>query len=286
MLQDIAPYVYSNEFRPVPPKDDSVILSYSGRNVLLKKDGSHFEFPRFVDVAGSLQHEEDYIWLFNISGMDYFLSRQVLAAGPFTYEPIRYLRSARPRHLAFAGVTGLSLHGWYDTHRFCGRCGQPMTHSDSERMVYCSHCGDVVYPKICPAVIVAVRNGNKLLVSKYAGREYKRVALIAGYSEVGETIEETVHREVMEEVGIRVKNISYYKSQPWTFTDTLLMGFFCDLDGSDELHVDHQELAMARWVDREDLPEDEEQATLTMEMITCFRQESAVKQGNSVAKTI
>jgi NAD+ diphosphatase len=286
MLQDIAPYVYSNEFHPAPPKDDSVILSYSGRNVLLKKDGGHFEFPRFTDVAGSLQHREDYVWLFNISGVDYFLSRQVLAAGPFTYEPIRYLRSARPRHLAFAGVTGLSLHGWYDMHRFCGRCGQPMTHSDSERMVYCSHCGAVAYPKICPAVIVAVRSGNRLLVSKYAGREYKRVALIAGYAEVGETIEETVHREVMEEVGIRVKNISYYKSQPWTFTDTLLMGFFCDLDGSDELHVDHQELAMARWVDREDLPEDEEQATLTMEMITRFRLESAAEPSNSVAKTI
>jgi NAD+ diphosphatase len=90
----------------------------------------------------------------------------------------------------------------------------------------------------------------------------------------------------MEEVGIRVKNISYYKSQPWTFTDTLLMGFFCDLDGSDELHVDHQELAMARWVDREDLPEDEEQATLTMEMITRFRLESAAEPSNSVAKTI
>ena len=72
----------------------------------------------------------------------------------------------------------------------------------------------MIYPRICPAVIVAVRHGDKLLVSKYAGREYKNIALLAGFAEVGETIEETVHREVMEEVGIRVKNLQFYKSQP------------------------------------------------------------------------
>ena len=81
-------------------------------------------------------------------------------------------------------------------------------------MVHCDHCHTMIYPRICPAVIVAVRHGDKLLVSKYAGREYKNIALLAGFAEVGETIEETVHREVMEEVGIKVKNLQFYKSQP------------------------------------------------------------------------
>ena len=72
---------------------------------------------------------------------------------------------------------------------------------------------------------------------------------------IGETIEETVKREVMEEVGLKVKNIQYYKSQPWSFSDTLLMGFYCDLDGEDKITLDQDELALAEWFEREDLPE-------------------------------
>ena len=72
-------------------------------------------------------------------------------------------------------------------------------------------------------------------MSKYSGRTYKKYALLAGFAEIGETVEETVRREVMEEVGLKVKNIRYYKSQPWAFSDTLLLGFYCDLDGEDRL---------------------------------------------------
>ena len=102
----------------------------------------------------------------------------------------------------------------------------------------------MVYPVISPAVIIAVTHNGKLLMSKYAGREYKKYALIAGFNEIGETIEETVHREVMEEVGLKVKNLKYYKSQPWPFTGTLLMGFFCELDGEDDrITLEEEELA-------------------------------------------
>ena len=80
-------------------------------------------------------------------------------------------------------------------------------------------------------------------MSKYAGRDYKKYALIAGFAEIGETIEETVQREVMEEVGLKVKNLRYYKSQPWSFSNTLLFGFFAELDGSAEITLDEEELA-------------------------------------------
>lgn len=79
----------------------------------------------------------------------------------------------------------------------------------------------------------------------------------------------------MEEVGIHVKNLTFYKSQPWCFTDTLLFGFFCDLDGKADLHVDHSELATAQWLQRQDLPDDREHTSLTMEMITLFKQGKA-----------
>lgn len=127
------------------------------------------------------------------------------------------------------------------------------------------------YPKISPAVIVGVTDGNRILMSKYADRDYKKYALLAGFTEIGETIEETVKREVMEEVGLKVKNIRFYKSQPWSFTDTLLMGFFADLDGDSEITLDQEELALAEWFEREEIPVTERNISLTNEMILAFK---------------
>ncbi len=124
----------------------------------------------------------------------------------------------------------------------------------------------------CPAVIVGVTDGNRILMSKYAGRSYKKYALLAGFTEIGETVEETVAREVMEEVGLKVKNIRYYKSQPWAFSDTLLMGFYCDLDGDGEVTLDEEELALAEWFERDEIPVEPSRDSLTNEMIVKFKQ--------------
>lgn len=113
---------------------------------------------------------------------------------------------------------------------------------------------------------------EKANMTKYANREYKRYALIAGFTEIGETAEETVAREVKEEVGLSVKNIRYYKSQPWGFDSNLLLGYFCELDDEgDAMRLDEEELACAEWVDFEDVPDDPEGLSLTREMMLCFR---------------
>lgn len=138
-------------------------------------------------------------------------------------------------------------------------------------MLYCENCHQMEYPKISPAVIVGVTDGNRILMSKYADRDYKKYALLAGFTEIGETIEETVKREVMEEVGLKVKNIRFYKSQPWSFTDTLLMGFFANLDGDSEITLDQEELALAEWFEREEIPVTERNISLTNEMILAFK---------------
>ena len=150
-------------------------------------------------------------------------------------------------------------------------CGQPMVHDDKERMMRCPDCGMMEFPKICPAVIIAVTHGDKILMSKYAGREYKKYALLAGFNETGESIEETVRREVMEEVGLKVKNLRYYKSQPWSFSDTILMGFYCDLDGEEEITLDREELALAEWFRRDEIPVEPSRDSLTNEMIIKFK---------------
>lgn len=146
--------------------------------------------------------------------------------------------------------------------------------------MYCPECHQMEYPKISPAVIIAVMDGSRLLLSKYADREYKKYALLAGFAEVGETLEETVRREVMEEVGLKVKNIRYYKSQPWSFTDTLLAGFFAELDGAAEITLDRQELAVAEWFEREELPVKYEDCSLTNEMIIAFKEKRWCPHGH------
>ena len=96
-------------------------------------------------------------------------------------------------------------------------------------------------------------NGDRILLTKYAGRDFAHYALIAGFTEIGETFEDTVRREVMEEAGIRVKNIRYYKSQPWGIVDDLLAGFFCDVDGDPTIHMDSSELKEAAWHTRDEI---------------------------------
>ena len=137
-------------------------------------------------------------------------------------------------------------------------------------MVRCPLCGNTIYPRISPAVIVAVTDGDRILLTKYAGRGYTHYALIAGYTEIGETMEQTVHREVMEEVGLKVKNIRYYKSQPWGIDGNVLMGFYCNLDGADTIHLDERELSVAQWHRRDALAIADDGISLTREMIRVF----------------
>lgn len=149
-----------------------------------------------------------------------------------------------------------------------------LRHSTEERAMECPICKNIIYPKIFPAIIAGVVHEDKILLTRYAqqGRNY-HYALVAGFCEVGETIEETVHREVLEETGVRVKDLKYYKSQPWASSQSLLSGFFAKLDGDEHIHIDKHELSMAKWVKREDLKElnPEKDISLTAEMIEYFR---------------
>lgn len=273
MLHDILPYIYHNEYHPCSPQPEDYLLIYQDQELLMSL-GDSIVLPKVGELCDPSQPLHTPLrYLFSISQQRFFLGQpgDAVALPDYQFHPIRSLRTAKPSHLAFAGVTGMQLAHWYDTHRFCGRCASPMSHSDRERMVYCPKCHAIEYPKICPAVIVGILNGDKILLSTYAGRDVKSYALIAGFSEIGETIEETVHREVMEEVGLKVKNLHFYKSQPWSFSDSLLMGFFCQVDGSDQIRIDHTELATAQWFTRSQIDLDDYDISLTREMILKFK---------------
>ena len=273
MIQDIAPHIFSNAYAPKRPEATSYALYFNGHTVLAGKDSSTLRFPRFSELNGIEESVyEKAIYLFAIDNDCFYLVHQVPEEQPeFELKDIGLFRTSGPRHLAFAGITGYSLYKWYDNHQFCSHCGAKLVHHEKERMLHCQTCNNTEYPKIMPAVIIAVTNGNKILLSKYANREYTRYALLAGFTEIGESIEETVKREVMEEVGLHVKNLRYYKSQPWAFSDTLLMGFFAEVEGDDSITLDREELALAEWFERENIPATESNISLTSEMIEYFR---------------
>lgn len=275
MIQEIAPHRYDNAYRPSPPQPDSYILYYEDHRALVLREESGIDFPRLSDLSPDNPGiSDDCTYLFSVDGRGFYLAEHVTVPtlSRFTMEHTEIFRTARPGYLAFAGITGFQLFLWYRDHHFCGRCGQVLVKDQKERMLYCETCHTMEYPRLSPAVIIGLTDGNRLLLSKYAGRTYKKYALLAGFVEIGETVEDTVRREVMEEVGLRVKNIRYYGSQPWSFTGTVLMGYFCDLDGSDEILLDREELAMAEWFEREDLPDDDTHISLTWDMITQFKE--------------
>ena len=140
----------------------------------------------------------------------------------------------------------------------------------------CAYCQkvfltDKINKKYCSSY--CARKARCKVKKRPVARTLKKLMLSHSFTEIGETVEETVAREVMEETGVKVKNIKYYKSQPWGFDSDLLLGFFCDLDGDDTIHMDDGELSVAEWIDYKDMPRYHEGLSLTEEMMNHFIEE-------------
>lgn len=277
MIQDIAPHKYYVDYHPSTPNDTDLVFIYGHHTILCNFEDPEICYPSIAEIAAVFPEiKEKAKFLFRIDETDYYELRspQLPEFGIWKYENTLILRSAVPGWLGFAGITGYQIHTWYTDHTYCGRCGTKMHAPGNERAMQCPSCGALSYPVICPSVIVAITDGDRLLLTKYAPSHssHRQYALVAGYTEVGETLEQTVHREVMEEVGLKVKNLRYYKSQPWSFSGSLLAGFYCDVDGDPSITLDREELSVAEWFDRDSLPETPNLISLTGEMIECFRQ--------------
>ena len=265
MLQDLPFGRLENEYRPMPPGASDPVLVFRENGLLVKRlPNGNLRLPAVSRVKSPLRYA------FRLHGVNYYLAAEPAEAEGFVYLPVRQLRYEAGNTFCYAAMTGWHLHRWYLSNRFCGRCGAETVHDEKERMLRCPNCAQMIFPRINPAVIVGVTDGDRLLLTKYAGRGYTQYALIAGFTEIGETLEQTVAREVLEEVGLKVKNIRYYKSQPWGIDGNILMGFFCDLDGDDTITLDERELALGQWHHRAALPVEDDGYSLTREMIRVF----------------
>ena len=275
MIHEILPHKLNNEFKICDPKLTDYVIRYDGAKTLLKK-GATNTIPRIgelLELEGKSFGDFEGHYLFSIDEAAFFLDDSVTCGdAPEGYE---YMVSRTFRNMSpverLGGATAAHLAHWESLNRFCGKCGNPMTRGEKERSMVCPRCGNIVYPRISPVVIVAVHNGDKLLMAHNIDNPNPRLFLISGFVEIGESLEQAVHREVLEEAGIKVKNIRYFGSQPWPFSDSLIAGFTAELDGDDTIHMQEAELSEAMWVRREDIPEYETDVSISCCLIENFR---------------
>ncbi|MDQ1834923.1 NAD(+) diphosphatase [Massilia scottii] len=169
-----------------------------------------------------------------------------LALPGYTWRSMRSLFGGFDEDLLSVAGRASQIAEWARTHRYCGACAQPMQLKAGERCYVCSACGMMAYPRISPAMMVLIRKGDHVLLALHAASPSKRFTPLAGFLEAGESVEEAVHREVFEEVGLRVHNLQYFSSQSWPFPHSLMIAFTADyLDG--EIRVDPSEIVEARW---------------------------------------
>lgn len=273
MFQDIAPHKLTYDpDRGAPRETDHVLFLKHGR-VLMRAEGDRLDVPTYGEARGASRGDpESPRYLFSVDDTAYYCSlHERDAFQPYAYAAIGVVRHLKPSLLAFACATAFHLAHWYGNNRYCGQCAGPLLPRDKERALVCPGCGLVKYPRISPAIIVGVRDGESLLLARDNGGEYTNFGLIAGFVEPGETLEAAVAREVMEEVGLAVANVRYYKSQPWAFSQSLLAGFFADLDGPGTITLDSGELSEAKWTHRSELPADDAKLSLTRDMMRAFR---------------
>jgi NAD+ diphosphatase len=281
MIHEILPHKLYNEFKICGPKSTDFVIRYDGAKTLLKK-GTAYTIPRvgeLLELEGKSLGNFEGHYLFSIDETAFFLDDSVTCGdAPEGYE---YMVSRTFRNMSpverLGGATATHLAHWESLNRFCGRCGSEMARGEKERSMVCPKCGNVVYPRISPVVIVAVHNGDKLLMAHNIDNPNPRLFLISGFVEIGESLEQAVHREVLEEAGLRVKNVRYFGSQPWPFSDSLIAGFTAELDGDDTIHMQEAELSEATWVRREDIPEYETDVSISCCLIENFRRGFTIK---------
>lgn len=276
MIQDIAPHRLDNSFKAAEPRPNSMVFIFQGQKPLMIKSETTVTIPNMEQLPGGFEkYKEKAIYLFSVDEAPIFLIAQEdfeeeIPQG-MEYDMLKELYRAEERWIPLAGATANHLNHWYLEHRFCGCCGAVSDFSKTERAKVCPVCGNIQYPRISPVIMAAVVDGDRILVTRYAGRPYKGLALNAGFVEIGENLEAALKREVMEEVGLQVGKLEYFGSQPWGFSDSVISGFFAHLEGSDQVKLDRNELAEAVWMKREELPPQDTSVSITAAMIEAFR---------------
>ena len=181
-----------------------------------------------------------------------------------------FLESISESEFQTAG-RALQILRWHFDHQFCGRCGKPTVQHTHDLAKKCITCGIDFYPRLSPCIITLITRGDECLLAWHTRSKAEKYSCLAGFIEVGESAEQTLTREVMEEVGLKVKNIRYVESQPWPFPGQLMFGYIVDYDDG-EIVIDHNEIRAAHWFRFDQLPVIPPVTTISGRLIDTFVQ--------------
>ena len=245
---------------------------FRGDELLVRLTEAGAEVPGSQDITGLDQHIISSHYLGTLNGLNCYTAEVDGNAGDpngMSFQELRPLLGVLDEEFFSAAGRAFQIIYWERTHQFCGRCGGRTGLKAGERARECRHCGLVSYPEISPAIIAAVVRGSEILLARSHRFRNAFYSVLAGFVEPGETFEETVRREVREEVGIELKNIRYFGSQPWPFPNSLMVGFMADYE-SGEIRIDESEIVDAGWFASNNLPGLPRTGTIARRLIDFF----------------
>ena len=247
-------------------------FAFDGDRLLVRDDGPVSSLPFVADLAELGVTPQDRHYLGTLDGRD-CVAAALGADRPLpdglVLRPLRALYGRLDDALFAVAGRAVQIVAWDLTHRYCSRCAAPTPPLPGERAKKCPTCGLVSYPRLTPAVIVAVRRGDTILLARNAAFTAPFYSVLAGFVEPGESLEGTVRREIREEVGIEVRDIRYFGSQPWPFPHSLMIGFTADWAGG-EIRIDERELADAGWFRADALPAIPPKLSIARRLIDAF----------------
>ena len=245
---------------------------YRESNLLVRDTGEGAEIPSGDDVSllGLAPIREQYLG--TLDGTDCFVVEVEKETEPpdgMRFEGLRALYGKLPDDLFFLAGRAVQIIAWDRTHQFCGQCGSRTEYHPVDRATQCPNCGLINYPRLAPAVIVAVSRGDEILLARSPNFPAAFFSVLAGFVEAGESLEDTVRREIREEVSLEIQNLRYFASQSWPFPHSLMLGFTAEY-ASGEINIDPNEVAEAGWFRWDNLPRVPPRLSIARQLIDHF----------------
>lgn len=265
------PFVTDSKSPAVTPENALWFLVHDKR-ILIKEEQDEYLIPQSSDIKklNLAPTEEQFFGL--LDGQPCYVAELrdgAQVSGAFSFVGLRALFSRFGGDVIRAAGMANQLVRWGQNHRYCGKCGERTENKRDERAKICPQCGLINYPRLSPAIIVAVLKDHQILLAHSQRFPAKFFSVLAGFVEPGETLEECVKREVCEEVGITVRNIRYFGSQPWPFPDSLMVAFTAEY-AAGEIKIDHSEIAEAGWYSAKQFPSIPPKISIARELIDWF----------------
>lgn len=250
---------------------------FCANRLLVKDEGAKCSIPHIHNLSELKLSPLRTQYLGTLEGHPVYsaeVSPDTSAPEGTAFRELRNLYGILDEDIYLLAGRAVQIVSWDQTHQYCGRCGHKTEDMPGERAKKCPQCGFISYPRLSPAVITAVMKGDKILLAHYAASKSNMHTILAGFVEPGETLEECLRREIMEEVGIQVKNIRYFGSQSWPYPNSLMLGFTAEYE-SGEIAVDRKELSDAGWYDVNHLPEIPPPLSIAREIIDWYIQKNS-----------